>query len=69
MTEHKPSTWHIYRLHATHVEMLGIIEAPDQSAAVVRAMVEYDIDPAQYDQIVARRDMSYNHFLHAILFS
>ena len=48
--------WHISLLKGTPAKFLGLIEAPDEKAAIEAAAKEFKIADALRDRLVARRN-------------
>jgi hypothetical protein len=49
-------SWSIYRIRGTPAAFVGIVEAPDERAALKKAIEEYKItDAEQQKRLIARR--------------
>jgi hypothetical protein len=51
----KIRSWAIYRLTGTPAALLGHVEAPDEEAAIRKAIDEFAIEPALQNRLLARR--------------
>ena len=51
------SKWRITRIRGNRADQLGVVEAPDPSAAIKAAFKEFDItDPQEQRRIAAMQD-------------
>jgi hypothetical protein len=49
-------SWRIYRLRGTPAAFIGIVYAPDEQAAIKKAIEEYGItDPQNQERLIAQR--------------
>jgi hypothetical protein len=51
----KQPTWSIYHIKGTPAAYLGHVEAPDEKAAIKRAIEEFEISPALQKRLLAQR--------------
>jgi len=47
--------WTIYRLSGTPAKFVGIVYAPDEQAAIAKAIEEFKIEPQHRGRLVAKR--------------
>jgi 1,2-phenylacetyl-CoA epoxidase PaaB subunit len=51
----KDSRWKIYNIKSTPAKFIGSVTAPDEEAALKKAISELEIDPKIRNRIVAMR--------------
>jgi hypothetical protein len=51
----KHPTWSIYHIKGTPAAFLGHVEAPDEEAAIKRAIEEFEIRPELQKRLLAQR--------------
>jgi hypothetical protein len=51
----KQYTWKIYHIKGTPAVLLGHVEAPDEEAAIKKAIDQFEIDPALQNRLLTQR--------------
>jgi hypothetical protein len=55
-TESPEYSWGVYRLRGTPAAFIGIVDAPDDAAAIKKAIEKYNItDPEGQKRLIAQR--------------
>ena len=55
MRKTKELTWAIRRLKASPAALVGLVEAPDEAAAIKRSIKEYDVRREDHKRLIAVR--------------
>jgi hypothetical protein len=52
----KEYSWNVYRLRGTPAQFVGIVEAPDEAAAIKKAIEEFKItNPVMQKRLIVQR--------------
>jgi 1,2-phenylacetyl-CoA epoxidase PaaB subunit len=54
-TEQPNHSWSIYRLRGTPAAFVGLVHAPDEKAALEKAIEEFGVPENQRNRLIARR--------------
>jgi len=54
-TKEQTHSWAVYHLRGTSSAFIGIVEAPDEKAAIEKAVDEYGVPANQRKRLIAQR--------------